>query len=99
MECSRCGSTEVVRHGKRKNKHETVQIYLCRTCNRFFAPSTKAIRTSYGKEVLSMAMHLFCRGYSYSMIARIINNIYDAEVSKSTIHRWVGRFKALGAPS
>ena len=54
--CPQCNSSEkVVKNGTRSLKEDTVQLYLCRTCNKKFS-DRKLIHTSYPPKVILSAL-------------------------------------------
>ena len=50
--CIFCRGTKITREGKRYKKHETVQLWYCRTCDRVFTPQRAKGKTYPLKLVL-----------------------------------------------
>ena len=88
MDCKFCGSTQVVRYGKRSG----IQYYVCRSCRRTFAgtDAPEGMRTPL--QEISTALKLYYYGLSLSVIQRHLNHIYMKPVETSTIYRWVLKY-------
>src|SRR5580698_1429943 len=50
--CPYCQGTALRREGKRQKKHETVQLWYCRTCDRVFTPQRAKGKTYPLKVIL-----------------------------------------------
>ncbi|MEK7156171.1 MAG: hypothetical protein AAB734_04820 [Patescibacteria group bacterium] len=68
--CPYCESKDFVKRGLRDNKHQAVQLYVCRSCNRTFTS-----RTIKGKQfpwpVVLDAVSYHNLGYTFEQISRI----------------------------
>jgi transposase-like protein len=95
--CNKCKSEKIAKHGVRKNKHSKNQVYYCKNCRKFFTnneSSSKIFKNkTYQKEVIIAALEFFCKGFSYDKIVRKLGEKYEYKISKSTVHRWVGKIK------
>lgn len=81
MQCTHCGSNEVVKHGK--NYHSGTARYLCKSCNRHFTPNPKAPR--YDKQMHETAIRMHLDGVSQRRIARFLN------VCQQTVANWLNK--------
>ena len=75
MKCKKCGSTHIVKNGKRRK----VQCYLCRNCKHQFTSEFGR----HGQEEVNMAVSLYSVGLSFRTIAALFC------VNGSTIYRWI----------
>jgi transposase-like protein len=61
--CPICEGTAIRREGKRQKKHETVQLWYCRGCDRVFTPQRAKGKTYPLKVILESVMHYY-QGYT-----------------------------------
>ncbi len=72
--CPYCASENFVKRGVRKKKKETVQLYLCKDCERTFTPG--AIKGKhYPMPVILDAISLYHLGYSLEKATKIASEI------------------------
>lgn len=70
--CPFCSSEKFVKRGTRKKKLETIQLYLCKECNRTFTPG--AVKGKhYPLPIILDAISLYHLGYSLEQAADIVN--------------------------
>lgn len=90
--CPHCDhSDSVIKRGKRKKKHEEVQLYKCKECNKTFTPGpTKG--KQYPTAVILDGLSFYNLGYTYSETSRLLEDKHNLEVGPSTISKWVDEF-------
>ena len=85
IRCKFCGSTDIVKYGRRHG----IQNYLCRACGRKFTDKD----TLEGKQIptahVGAALSMFYDGLSLAGISRQLEGIFNNRVNPSTIYRWV----------
>lgn len=91
VHCPYCRSGDIIKKGKRKKKYETVQLYLCRRCERKFTPLINKHRT-FPLRVILDAITLYNRFYSMEEAAKIVSGTYGFSVSSQNIANWLKDF-------
>ena len=94
--CQYCESKDFVKRGTRTNKHQTVQLFVCRnpTCGRTFTS-----RTIKGKQfpwpVVLDALSYHNLGYTFEETARILEAKLGIHPQPETIAAWYEEYKPL----
>lgn len=94
--CPHCESTDFVKRGMRKNKHQEVQLYLCRNleCARTFTA-----RTIKGKQfpwpVVLDAISYHNLGYTFPQCSEILDAKLGMRPQPETIASWYEEYKSL----
>jgi transposase-like protein len=92
MECPSCGSENVVKRGRRKNKYTTKQMYWCKDCQKKFIQKDGFENMTYPPELITKVLHLRAEGMS---LAGIRDYIYQHEgyyLYDSTILYWTRKY-------
>lgn len=92
--CPYCESKNTVRRGKRKKKHETVQLYLCKECGRTFTPQIVKGK-HYPLRVILDGLSLYDLGYTLEDTCRLLKEKYGLGVRPATLSNWLEEFEAL----
>lgn len=94
--CPYCSGTDFVKRGVRKNTHQNVQLYLCRSlgCGRTFTA-----RTIKGKQfpwpVVLDALSYHNLGYTFEQTSRILKEKCGMQPQPETIARWYEEYAPL----
>src|SRR3989344_4219825 len=94
--CPYCGSKDFVKRGLRSNKHQEVQLYLCRNteCGRTFTS-----RTIKGKQfpwpVVLDAISYHNLGYTFEQASQILAAKKGVAPQPETIAKWYEDYKPL----
>lgn len=94
--CPYCESTDFVKRGVRVNKHQPVQLYVCRNlaCGRTFTS-----RTIKGKQfpwpVVLDAVSYHNLGYTFEQAAQILEAKRGVKPMPETIAKWYEEYKPL----
>ena len=89
--CPHCQSSEkVVKSGTRALKEDTVQLYLCRTCQKRFS-DRKLPRTSYPPKLILAALTYYNQGHTLDMTVRTMRRKYKTKIPISTLNSWISR--------
>ena len=87
--CPFCGSSEVMKKGKRATQKGIKQLYQCKKCGKRFSEGDKRFR--YPLHLVAEAVSIYNLGYNLEETARIVRKRYKTRVSRSTIGRWIER--------
>jgi len=92
--CSYCNSENTVKRGKRKKKHEVVQLYKCNDCGRTFT-----LKNAKGKHypipVILDGLSYYHIGYGLEDCCRLLEKEYEFQVSPATLSNWVNQYKDI----
>ena len=77
MQCKKCNSEHIVKHGKVRNK----QRYECKACKLNFVQGDQRLTTDFSKH--KMALRLYLEGMGFRAIGRVL------KVSNVTVLKWV----------
>ncbi len=92
-DCPHCGkNNEVIKRGKRKKKHETVQLYKCKDCSKAFTPK-KVKGKHFPLRVIFDGISYYNLGYNLKTSCSFLKKKYELEVAPATLSNWVDEFK------
>jgi hypothetical protein len=94
--CPYCMSTDFVKRGTRKNKNQTVQLYICRNfgCGRTFtAQDIKG--KHFPLHIIIEAMSYYNLGFSLEQTCQIIKKKFGVSPEPSTLSDWISEYKSL----
>lgn len=92
--CIQCGSAEVIKHGSRKNKIETLPLYFCKVCSHTFTGQNIQGKT-YPLKIILAALSYYHHGHSLAEVSALLKKKFRKTIGKSTIGSWVTDFKPL----
>jgi len=92
--CPTCGSTNIVKHGRKFNKNEIVQMYACKDCYKKFSFGERT-RFKFRIEMIEEAL-IYLFNHSLRETERYINEKYKINICHETIHRWRVQFLKSG---
>jgi putative transposase len=93
-ECVYCGSQNIVKDGKRKNKSGAIQIFECRDCHKYFTFNVGFEHMKHSPQAITTAMQLYFSGESFRNTKKSLKLI-GVEVSHKTVFKWVKKYVAL----
>ncbi len=91
-ECPYCQGTKFVKAGFRIKKHEKVQLFYCKHCQKKFTPLITQGKT-YPVAVILRSLIMKNRFYSLKMISEKIYRHYGLKVSPETINSWLKEYQ------
>ncbi len=91
-ECPYCKGTKFVKAGFRIKKHEKVQLFYCKHCQKKFTSLVTQGRT-YPVAVILKSLILRNRFYSPEMIVDKIYKDYGLKTSPATVNQWIKDYK------
>ncbi len=91
-ECPYCHGTKFVKAGFRIKKHEKVQLFYCKHCQKKFTPLVTQGKT-YPVNLILRSLIMRNRFYSIEAIADKIVKQYGFKVSLATINSWLKEYQ------
>ena len=92
--CKRCGSTQVIKQGVRKNKNGNSQRYKCKRCGHKFVERVSGFHKMKNKPQI-ITLDLYFKGISYRKIVDHLKQFHGLEVSHVAIIKWVKKYTKL----
>ena len=92
--CIYCSSKNIVKRGTRKNKYQTIQLYLCKDCNKTF-DLQKAKNKQYPLKIILEGLTLYNLGHSLEKATKLLKEKSGIKISSTTLENWVKEFKEL----
>jgi putative transposase len=93
-ECIYCGSRNIRKDGKRKNKSGTLQIYECKDCHKYFTFNIGFERMKHNPQAITSAMQLYFSGESLRNTMKSLK-LLGVEVSHQTVYNWIKKYTRL----
>jgi transposase-like protein len=89
--CPHCNSKDmVVKSGVRSLKEDTVQLFLCKNCDKRFS-DRKLPRTSYPPKVILASITYYNQGHTLDMTVRTMRRKHKVKIPISTLSGWISR--------
>jgi len=95
MICPKCKSNDVVKRGKRYNKLESKQRYLCNKCESIFIKKDGFERMRYKKKDIVRAIHLHQKGLSLFDVKDHLWQHDGIKVTRKTISDWTKKYSVF----
>jgi putative transposase len=96
LSCKFCGSSSLVKRGKRQTKLGMKAQYECKACGRWFVDNgTHLPRARIDERLQGMAVDLYFSGFSVRKIKRFLNEYYRVQVSHVAIYKWLRKYSQL----
>jgi putative transposase len=95
--CRGCGSTLVIRFGRRHNRGGTVHRYLCKSCGARFTARDGVGGLHHDPNTVALALDLFFRGLSLRKVSDHLRQAWGLSVAPATIYGWVTAFTPKAA--
>lgn len=95
ISCPSCGSMEVVKDGKRKNKGKTLQRYSCKVCHYRFVVNIGFSKVKATPQAIMASLDLYFKGCSLRDIQDHLNQFYKIKVTHVAILKWVRKYMRL----
>jgi transposase-like protein len=91
VNCSFCGSNEVMKRGKRKTATGVKQRYKCKACNRRFVPDLIS-RVKVDAKMICFIMDVYYKGLSLRDIKDSVKQFFGVELHHETIRQYILKF-------
>ncbi len=95
--CDKCGSTNIVKNGIRKNKSGIINRYKCKNCGYRFTDNNGFKKKRNEPEKIALALDLYFRGLSIRKISEHFKQVYNLKVSHMTVYRWLVTYSRLAS--
>jgi len=92
MKCPKCKNNNIVKRGKRHNKFEKKQLYLCKKCNLTFIKKDGFERMRHNKKIISRAIHMHNDGLSLFQVQNHLWQHDGVKVTRKTISDWSKKY-------
>ena len=92
--CIYCQGNNVVKRGTRKKRLETIQLYICKDCNKTFT-GQKVKGKKYPLKTILDAISFYNTGFSLEESCNLIKENYGIDIKKSSLSDWVEEFESL----
>lgn len=93
--CPHCKKINSVKHGIRKNNSGFTQVFLCKSCDKFFTRRNGFENMKTKPEIIIDALDLRAKGLSFGKIADHLFQKYGVKVERSNILYWQNKFGKL----
>jgi len=93
-ECIYCGSRNIRKDGKRKNKSGTIQIYECKNCHKYFTFNIGFEHMKHSPKAITTAMQLYFSGESFRNTQKSLR-LLGVQISHKTVFMWIKKYVAL----
>lgn len=90
--CPTCGSTKIVKRGKRYNRSGEKQRYLCNKCHATFIEPDGFERMRHKREDITRAVHQHIDGFSLFQTQYHLWQHDKVKVTRRTISRWTEKY-------
>jgi len=92
--CPYCNSREFVKRGLRKKKLETIQLYLCRACNRTF--TAQFIKGKhFPMNLIIEGLNYYNLGFGLEETCKLLNQKFGINPEASTLSNWTNQYSEL----
>lgn len=92
MNCSRCGSLDIIKHGFNYSNEHKVQKYKCLQCSSIFSYNQRLPRSHFSSEIVNMCIDLYLKGLSYRVIKRQLEEHHNVQLNHITIYYWLQKY-------
>jgi putative transposase len=89
--CQYCGSSNIVKAGLRKNKHDNIQKYLCHGCGHYFTINLGFERMRATPQIITSAMQLYFTGESLRNVQKFLR-LQGVKVSHVAVLKWIKKY-------
>jgi transposase-like protein/predicted RNA-binding Zn-ribbon protein involved in translation (DUF1610 family) len=94
--CKKCGSSQVIKQGIRKNKSGNSQRFLCKECGfKFVVKESGFHKMRNQAKIVTLALDLYFKGISYRKIVDHLKQFYSIKVSHVAIIKWIRKYTKL----
>lgn len=96
ISCPHCASKNTRKHTKRKNKQQTVQIYYCKDCYKYFSDSTRRLANkTHPSKIILNAISTYNLGCTQEQTAKEMAKRSKINVPQRTISEWINKYKPI----
>jgi len=92
--CRYCNFTEIKKDGIRHNKHGDIQVYNCKSCNRYFTINVGFEGMRATPQTITTSMQLYFSGESLRNVQKFIR-LQGLNVSHVAVYKWIKKYVSL----
>jgi transposase-like protein len=92
--CISCQSTNIVKHGIRRNKYGYIQRWSCKECGKWFVFNLGFEKKHVSPKVITSAMQLYFTGESLRKVQQFLK-LQGVEVAHGTVYNWIKKYTNL----
>ena len=92
--CPYCSNRHIIKHGRRRNKHQTVQYYLCRACDKMFTPQTIKYK-HFPLRVILDGINYYNLGHKKTDVCLMLKESYGFKINPDTLTSWIKELDPL----
>lgn len=93
--CPKCGASDIVKRGKRKNKSGVKQLYRCNECRKIFVEPDGFERMRYKSKTIVRAVHMHEDGLSLSKVQNHLWQHDGVKVTRAAIANWIKKYSVF----
>ena len=93
--CPKCQCKRTVRKGKRRNRLQTLQIYVCSECLHHFTAGAAGKNKSYPLKTILEAISAFNLGYALTETQQMLRRRFHLHIPERTISSWLTEHRPL----
>jgi len=93
--CPKCGSSNVVKRGTRKNKLGAKQRYRCNSCRSTFVEPDGFERMRHEPQIIARAVHQHIDGFSLFKTQYHLFQHDEVKVTRRTISQWTKKYSVF----
>ena len=94
ISCPSCAFKKIVRTGKRKNKNQIIQRYLCKKCRKTFSLNPIKNKT-YPIKIILNTISFYNLGHTQKEVIKLISRKHKTKVPQKTISNWIAQYKNI----
>lgn len=91
IHCRSCNSSDVSRYGTLND----IQYYICKSCGKKFSSIDTYPNMRYDKNLIISALTYYYSGMSLKNITTTFSDLYNVNLPKSTVWRWLMKYTGL----
>jgi transposase-like protein/DNA-directed RNA polymerase subunit M/transcription elongation factor TFIIS len=95
LSCPKCGSTEIVKRGRRETVNGPTQRFGCKSCGNRFVVNAGFERMKATPQAVTVSLDLFFKGISTRKIVDHLQQFYGIEVTHVAILKWIRKYSQL----
>jgi transposase-like protein len=92
--CPYCLSRRIIRRGRRRTRHESIQLYFCKDCEKTFTPIVLKSK-KYPLKAIFDGLSYYNLGHSKADTLRLIKGRYGYKISQNTLTNWIKELEPI----
>lgn len=93
--CIFCHGTQIVRAGRRRNRHTIMQRWYCHTCAATFSPQPAAQHKVFPLKIILEGLCHFYAGHTLARTATHLRDRFGYRIHPRTLSRWLAEHRDL----